>query len=59
MKLDKITLQFTSEELEAIHYAIDIGVKSCRKSKSKYPVDWIDKAEEIRKRLPIKLRLLM
>jgi hypothetical protein len=57
MKLDKITLQFTADEIEAIHYAINLGVRSYGRNKPKCADDWIDKAEEIRKMLPTKLHL--
>lgn len=57
MKIDKITLQFTSEELEAIHYAIHLGIRAYKKSKSKPADDWIETAENIRRKLPTKLHL--
>lgn len=57
MKLDKITLQFTAKELEAIHYTMEIGIRKYRKDKCNTAADWIDIAEEIRKKLPIQLRL--
>jgi len=56
MKLDKITLQFTAEELESIHYAMNCGIKNYKKSKSNCANNWIEIAENIRKDLPIKLR---
>jgi len=56
MKLDKITLQFTAEELEAIHYAMDIGIIKHRSDKCEIAKDWIDMADKIRQKLPIQLR---
>ncbi|MBD3248471.1 hypothetical protein GF336_00310 [Candidatus Woesearchaeota archaeon] len=56
MKLKKITLEFTSEELEAIHYAMEIGVSRHKKDKSRIAQDWIEIADDIRRRLPIKMR---
>jgi len=56
MKLDKITLQFTAEEIEAIHYTMNLGIKSYKRNKPKCAEDWIEIAENIRKKLPIKLR---
>jgi len=57
MKLSRISLVFTAEEIEAIHYAIHIGIRSYEKNKSKGADDWIEKAEEIRRKLPTKLRM--
>lgn len=57
MKIDKITLQFDAEELEALHYAIEIGIRSYKKGKVKPANDWIEKAERIRQVLPTKLRM--
>lgn len=56
MKLDKITLEFTSEELEAIHYVMEIGIRKHRVEKCNTAKDWVDTADEIRKKLPIKMR---
>ena len=57
MKIDKISLELSSEELEAIHYALHLGIKSYKRNKSKCADDWIQKAEEIRRRLPTRLHL--
>ena len=56
MELDKITLQFTAEELEAIHYAMEIGIRKYKKEKCQTANNWIDKADDIRRSLPIRLR---
>ena len=56
MNLDKITLQFTSEEIESIHYILELGVRSFDKRPLKVARDWRDTAESIRKKLPIRLR---
>ncbi len=57
MKINKITLEFSSEELEALHYAIELGIRSYRKGKTKPADDWIEKAERIRQVLPTKIRI--
>ncbi len=57
MELDKITLQFTVEEIEAIHYTLDMGVKSYKRNKPNCADDWINIAEDIRKKLPTKMKL--
>lgn len=56
MKLEKISIEFTKEELEAIHYVMEIGVRSFRKHPIKSVEDWVDKVENIRKNLPITSR---
>ena len=57
MKITNITLEFTSEEMEAIHYAMNIGIMKHRKDKCKIAKDWIDTADNIRKKLPIRIRM--
>ena len=55
MKLSKITYTFTAEELEAIHYAMEMGIRHCKNittSESK----WIEIADKIRRTLPIRVR---
>jgi len=56
MKLENISITFNSEELEALHYALEMGVRHYKKNKCSIADKWIDKAEEIRKKLPINLR---
>ncbi len=56
MKMKSINLEFTAEEIEAIHYAIELGVKSYKRNKPKCADDWIEVANNIRKKLPIGIR---
>jgi len=58
MKINNITLEFSSEELEALHYVIELGIRSYQKGKIKPANDWIEIAERIRQVLPTRLRLL-
>jgi len=57
MKIDKIILEFDAEELEAVHYAIEIGVRDYKRNKSTCANDWIEIAERIRQKLPTRLRM--
>ena len=57
MKLNKISLEFDREELEAIHYAMNIGIRKYKKDKCHTADNWINIAESIRMKLPIELRL--
>jgi hypothetical protein len=57
MKLTKISLEFSYEELEAIHYAILIGVRVYKREKYTNADDLIDIAENIRSKLPINLKI--
>ncbi len=57
MKINKISLEFTAEELEAVHYAMNLGIRSYKRSSLKCADDWIEKAETIRRKLPTRLHL--
>jgi len=56
MKIKKITLEFDSDELEALHYAIEMGVRHYNETSGKGADDWIIIADKIRRKLPIKMR---
>ena len=57
MKINKISLELEEEEIEAIHYAMEIGIRKYRKDKCNTANDWIELADDIRKKLPIRIRL--
>ena len=56
MKLKSISIEFTEEEIEAIHYALNIGILKYKKDKCQTASSWIYLAEVIREKLPTKLK---
>jgi len=56
MKLNKISIEFSQEEIEALHYILEIGIRSFDKRPLKKVKNWRDLAEDIRTKLPIKIR---
>lgn len=58
MELKEISLKFTAQELEALHYVLSYGIKQYYDNKPKPACDdWVDIAENIRINLPIKIRM--
>jgi hypothetical protein len=57
MEIKKICLEFTDEEIEAICYALELGIRSYKKNVPKCADDWIKTAEEVMRMLPTKLHL--
>lgn len=58
MKLTKVCLEFTEEELSAMQYAMTIGIGVYHQTKKERCTDkWIDIASDISKTLPTNLRL--
>jgi len=56
MKLKKITIEFTAEEIDAIHYAMTIGIDVHSKKNSVAGKELIDLAREVEKKLPTTVR---
>lgn len=57
MEIKKISIEFTDEEIEALHYVLELGNRSYKRNTPQSNNDWIELAEQIRKQLPIKLVL--
>jgi len=56
MKLKNITIEFTAEEIDAINYAMVIGIEVHSKKNFTSGKELIDLAREVEKKLPTTVR---
>lgn len=57
MNFDKIIVELSAKEIDAIHYVLDIGIRSFNRKPIASMRDYIIICDDIKKQLPTKLNL--